>query len=639
MAFIDLNSQNFYHYPATKAGLAGEKRFTASNADVPAGSSKHNTPTPPRPRSDWDRELQRHDLIEILDMTVPPVKGPLSPLYESAPDPKGIEVAAGGILNGVYGTDDLIHGESERHNGLPSLEKFLSTVKEKQESGRMGWSGEHMTEIFQDTMEDNCEMNEFSISTPSTSTNTSTSSTSKVSSDTSISDIPRPHPHTLLSAPHDREMGETRDRNHKDAELALSADEGKKDAEAGDQAEQVKRDIKSILESDDRQDEDPDTVSTEILCRSSYIGLFHNLIVISDASDNDADTDDDIWSLSKDLTKKPMFKYYPGCVPGHRPNCAGSSGGKASQDAALEVRGTQDGQTSVAGLEAEYVLQMLYRPREEYATVHEKSTLSTSNSSATPTTSTPPTSSPSTSTPSTSQISSDTSTSNTPRPRSNTPLSASYEKQTGDPRGGSLEDVERAPLVGEDNKDLCDSAKGEADFENQEADGDSDKKSTPLVRSAKKRGRPSAGMEPLAERQIKRCRPSPRPTEVIGNRSPPLTHRHVNVDADENITPHMKGNPPDVHEVNTRYCPAGATTLSLPVRKPYRANTEEQEWEIKDIVSRRRTRWGYQYEVRWDNSLVHESRLDNAQELVQKYDAEHPRRKIKKVKPPRGLMN
>ncbi len=46
----------------------------------------------------------------------------------------------------------------------------------------------------------------------------------------------------------------------------------------------------------------------------------------------------------------------------------------------------------------------------------------------------------------------------------------------------------------------------------------------------------------------------------------------------------------------------------------------EKEWEIMKIVGKRRTRSGYEYNVRWKNTWLPKSELGNAQELLQDFE-------------------
>ena len=98
----------------------------------------------------------------------------------------------------------------------------------------------------------------------------------------------------------------------------------------------------------------------------------------------------------------------------------------------------------------------------------------------------------------------------------------------------------------------------------------------------------------------------------------------------------MKCNAPDAHDANACHGHDDATHLSLPLPESTRARPEGEEWEIAKIVGRRRTRWGYIYNVEWSRSWLHSSRLENAQEMVQDFNANHPAREIKNVKAPRG---
>ena len=146
MIFADLDSQHFYCHPVTEAELASMKHFTMFNTDVPTGGTEHNTSMATGPRSEWDRQLQKYDLIKMLNQTAPPVKGPLSLLYESAPDLKDIKAAVrdnihhpfllrnsdlmiSDTLNRVHNMGHLNYRGIKEDNDLPSLEELLSCNK------------------------------------------------------------------------------------------------------------------------------------------------------------------------------------------------------------------------------------------------------------------------------------------------------------------------------------------------------------------------------------------------------------------------------------------------------------------------------------------------------------------------------
>ncbi|KAL9128711.1 MAG: hypothetical protein Q9217_002672 [Psora testacea] len=251
--------------------MASEKRSTTFNADVLTGSSKCDTPKDLKLRSDWDKELHKHDFIEILDLTAVPAKGPFSPLHNFLPGLQGVESYVDSSSIGFYDTIDLNHG-------LPFPKVLPSTMKQKQESGRTDWTNEHRAEDFQDTIKDGYKKNAFFTSALSTSTftsppsiptssSTSASSISKTSASAFIPDTPSPqHPYALLSVSHDRKLDELEFGTHKDIELALAADKGKEDAEGGFYAEEVDLNFRQTFESDHGQNNDSDTMPIETRC-------------------------------------------------------------------------------------------------------------------------------------------------------------------------------------------------------------------------------------------------------------------------------------------------------------------------------------------------------------------------------------
>jgi hypothetical protein len=64
-----------------------------------------------------------------------------------------------------------------------------------------------------------------------------------------------------------------------------------------------------------------------------------------------------------------------------------------------------------------------------------------------------------------------------------------------------------------------------------------------------------------------------------------------------------------------------AATPPSPEREGQRDLTQDEEdWEIVKIVGKRRTRSGYEYNVRWKNTWLSRSELGNAQELLQDFE-------------------
>ena len=50
--------------------------------------------------------------------------------------------------------------------------------------------------------------------------------------------------------------------------------------------------------------------------------------------------------------------------------------------------------------------------------------------------------------------------------------------------------------------------------------------------------------------------------------------------------------------------------------------SQKEEWEIEKIVGKRRTRRGYEYKVRWQDTWLVESEVANAVELMQRFEKE-----------------
>ena len=76
MAFVDLNSIQFYQ-PPTTAGSRSDGRPTVSNLHVPTAYGKGKKE---------NKSLPKFDVIEFLDMTGPPPKEHTDPLHIPAPN-------------------------------------------------------------------------------------------------------------------------------------------------------------------------------------------------------------------------------------------------------------------------------------------------------------------------------------------------------------------------------------------------------------------------------------------------------------------------------------------------------------------------------------------------------------------------
>ena len=80
----------------------------------------------------------------------------------------------------------------------------------------------------------------------------------------------------------------------------------------------------------------------------------------------------------------------------------------------------------------------------------------------------------------------------------------------------------------------------------------------------------------------------------------------------------------EANNADTGHYPASApaATTRVPGQSPSRyhgVHVEGLEWEINDIVARRRTMRGYQYIVPWVNSWLFRNELGNAKRLLQHF--------------------
>ena len=79
----------------------------------------------------------------------------------------------------------------------------------------------------------------------------------------------------------------------------------------------------------------------------------------------------------------------------------------------------------------------------------------------------------------------------------------------------------------------------------------------------------------------------------------------------------------DDHEVAAAAQPPSASPP--PLSQPSPASTlvpEEEEWEIKKIVGKRRAGKGYEYRVRWKDTWLPRSDLGNARRLLREFEAQ-----------------
>lgn len=81
--------------------------------------------------------------------------------------------------------------------------------------------------------------------------------------------------------------------------------------------------------------------------------------------------------------------------------------------------------------------------------------------------------------------------------------------------------------------------------------------------------------------------------------------------------------PPPHSKQATNHQPRSKAPPSRPKRAPGQskpAHMESQQWEIKKVISKRRTRRGWEYKVVWANSWLPRSELGNARRLVREFE-------------------
>jgi hypothetical protein len=77
----------------------------------------------------------------------------------------------------------------------------------------------------------------------------------------------------------------------------------------------------------------------------------------------------------------------------------------------------------------------------------------------------------------------------------------------------------------------------------------------------------------------------------------------------------------DDHAAAAVASPPSASTPPSPQQSQARTSIlEEEEWEIRRIVGKRRAGKGYKYRVRWENTWLPESELRNAQRLLKELE-------------------
>lgn len=76
------------------------------------------------------------------------------------------------------------------------------------------------------------------------------------------------------------------------------------------------------------------------------------------------------------------------------------------------------------------------------------------------------------------------------------------------------------------------------------------------------------------------------------------------------------------HGAETVASPPSATTPSLLQQSESGVSPfEQEEWEVKSIVDRRRIGKGFQYRVRWKDTWMAGNELANAKRLLQEFEA------------------
>jgi len=80
----------------------------------------------------------------------------------------------------------------------------------------------------------------------------------------------------------------------------------------------------------------------------------------------------------------------------------------------------------------------------------------------------------------------------------------------------------------------------------------------------------------------------------------------------------------DDHRAAAVASPPSAITPPLPRQSEARTPALEQdEWEFRKIVGKRRVGKGYEYKVRWKDTWLPTSELGNAQRLLREFEARH----------------
>lgn len=89
---------------------------------------------------------------------------------------------------------------------------------------------------------------------------------------------------------------------------------------------------------------------------------------------------------------------------------------------------------------------------------------------------------------------------------------------------------------------------------------------------------------------------------------------------------HLYGRVVGEDEHGTAMVVTSPSASTPPLPQPSEAQTcvlEEEEWEIRKIVGKRRVGKGYEYKVRWRDTWLPRSELGNAQRVLQEFEARY----------------
>lgn len=97
-----MDFQYFYHQPLTNTGLADKKRLIASNNNFLTIDREKTTTAVITLRNESNTSLKKHDLIEMLDMTVLFKKKLFNSFYNLTSDLKNIEAVVKGKVQHLF---------------------------------------------------------------------------------------------------------------------------------------------------------------------------------------------------------------------------------------------------------------------------------------------------------------------------------------------------------------------------------------------------------------------------------------------------------------------------------------------------------------------------------------------------------